>query len=133
MSGKMKIGERIRYEREQKGWSIEKLSQEVGWSKAHITRIELGQRKCISLNYLFGFSKALNIPFNELIKLALEDFYGQDFSEMQLLNPSICNENLGTIEEIIRMLAALDGEDIKYIHRVTEAFLVQKIAQDPKK
>ena len=71
MSGKMKIGERIRYEREQKGWSIEKLSQEVGWSKAHITRIELGQRKCISLKYLFGFSKALNIPFNELIKLAL--------------------------------------------------------------
>lgn len=56
MSGKMKIGERIRYEREQKGWSIEKLSQEVGWSKAHITRIETWAKKMyILLKYLFGF------------------------------------------------------------------------------
>lgn len=133
MSEKMKLGEKIRYERERRGWSIEKLSQKVGWSKAHITRIELGQRKCVSIKYLFGFSKALNIPFNELIKLSLEDLYGQDFSEMQLLNPSISNKNLSTIEEIVRMLAALDTEEIKYIHRITEAFLVQKISQDSQK
>ncbi len=124
MNEKTKLGERIRKERKQKGLAIRDLVPKVGISAAQITRIELGQRPSLDVNYLFKFSKALNIPFDELIQLALEDFYGREFSEVTIKFPGICSEDANKIEEIIRMLAELDTEGVECIHKITVAFLV---------
>lgn len=119
-----KLGERIRKERKKRGLAIRDLVPKVEISAAQITRIELGQRSCLDVNYLFKFSKALNIPFDELIQLALEDFYGEEFSMSIIKFPSIRNEDANKIEEIIRMLAEIDAEGVECIHKIAIAFLL---------
>lgn len=60
------IGERIRQARKQKGWSQEKLSEEIDLATAFLSRVERG-RSQINLKRLAQISTALDVPLESLI------------------------------------------------------------------
>ena len=64
------LGNRIRAARKEHGWSIKELSEMVGCSTTHLTRLELAKRRIGSEKLLKSFSEKLNIPYDELCNLA---------------------------------------------------------------
>lgn len=60
------IGQRIKDERKEKGWSQEKLAEEVDVTTVYISRIERGSSK-INLKRLAQISKALDTSVEYLI------------------------------------------------------------------
>ena len=59
------LGERLRYARQHKGWSQEKLAQESGVNQGTISKIEReGQAKSV---YAFELAQALEINFQWLL------------------------------------------------------------------
>ncbi len=61
------IGERIKEARKAKGWSQEKLSEEIDVTIVYISRIERGSSQ-VNLRRLAQISKVLNISVEYLIK-----------------------------------------------------------------
>lgn len=60
------IGERIREARKKKGWSQEKLSEEIDVATAFLCRVERGHSQ-INLKRLAQISKALEVPLEKLV------------------------------------------------------------------
>lgn len=60
------IGERIRQARKNKGWSQEKLSEEIDVATAFLSRVERGHSQ-INLKRLAQISRALEVPLEKLI------------------------------------------------------------------
>ena len=60
------IGERIKEARKKKGWSQEKMSEEIEVSVVYLSRIERGYSR-ISLRRLVHISKVLDITIETLI------------------------------------------------------------------
>lgn len=60
------IGERIREARKKKGWSQEKLSEEIDVATAFLSRVERGHSH-INLKRLAQISKALEVPLEKLV------------------------------------------------------------------
>lgn len=60
------IGERIREARKKKGWSQEKLSEEIDIATAFLSRVETGHSQ-INLKRLAQISRALDVPMESLI------------------------------------------------------------------
>lgn len=60
------IGERIREARKEKGWSQERLSEEIDVAIAFMSRIERGQAH-VNLRRLAQIAKALEMPLENLI------------------------------------------------------------------
>lgn len=60
------IGNRMRYYRIQKGWTLSQLSDESGVSLQQIGHIERGERSC-SLETLIQITNALRLPSDELL------------------------------------------------------------------
>lgn len=59
------IGERIKEARRKKGWSQEKLSEEIDVAVPYISRIERGCQ--VNLKRLAQISKVLDVPIEKLI------------------------------------------------------------------
>lgn len=64
------FGDYIRNRRKELGMTIKELAKQVGCSPTHITRIELHQRKCDSMQLIDDFASALNVPMEFLLELA---------------------------------------------------------------
>ena len=60
------IGERIKKARMDKGWTQEKLSEEIDVTIAYISRVETGSGQ-INLKRLAQISNVLNIPLEQLL------------------------------------------------------------------
>lgn len=60
------IGERIREARKKKGWSQEKLSEEIDIATAFLSRVERGHSQ-INLKRLAQIANALEVPMETLI------------------------------------------------------------------
>ena len=60
------IGDRIRQARKEKGWSQEKLSEEIDVATAFLSRVERGHSQ-INLKRLAQISKALDVPLEKLV------------------------------------------------------------------
>ncbi len=60
------IGERIREARKKKGWSQEKLSEEIDIATAFLSRVERGHSQ-INLKRLAQIANALDVPMETLI------------------------------------------------------------------
>lgn len=60
------IGERIREARKRKGWSQEKLSEEIDIATAFLSRVERGHSQ-INLKRLAQIANALDVPMETLI------------------------------------------------------------------
>ncbi len=67
MDIKLQFGMRLKYLREQKGWSQEKLSLESGINKNYISDLENGRRNP-TLVIMDRLSIALGITLSELLK-----------------------------------------------------------------
>lgn len=86
-----RLGQRIRAARKEHDWTIKELSQKVGISTTHLTRLELGQRRVDSMTLLTAFSDTLNIPMEELLRLSGQDLKN-DTSYVKLAFPGITTE-----------------------------------------
>lgn len=60
------IGERIRSARKEKGWTQEKLSEEIDVTITFLSRVETGHAQ-INLKRLAQISKALDKPIEQII------------------------------------------------------------------
>lgn len=60
------IGERIREARKKKGWSQEKLAEEIDIATAFLSRVERGHSQ-INLKRLSQIANALDVPMETLI------------------------------------------------------------------
>ena len=60
------VGSSLRRIRAQRGWSLERLAQSSGVSRAMLCQIELGQ-STPTINILWKIARALNVPFSALI------------------------------------------------------------------
>lgn len=65
------IGERVREARKSKGWSQEKLSEEIDVGVAYLSRIERGHQ--VNLKRLAQIGKVLDIPIEKLISGTIVD------------------------------------------------------------
>lgn len=61
-----KAGQAVRDLREAKGWTIEKLAEEVDKSESHIHQLELGSRK-MSIELLFALMGAFDTDANTIL------------------------------------------------------------------
>lgn len=60
------VGESLRRLRTERGWSLEKLAQNAGVSRAMLGQIELGQ-STPTIKTLWKISRALDVPFSALL------------------------------------------------------------------
>ncbi len=64
---KKESGKRIRTLREEKGLTIEKLAEEINYSREHIGKIESGKTQ-LSMNALLRFANYFNVTADYLIE-----------------------------------------------------------------
>jgi len=67
------IGERLRQEREKKGWSARMLGQRSGVSHAYISHLEAGQYARPGIERLGRLAEALGVPLSALTGYTEED------------------------------------------------------------
>jgi transcriptional regulator with XRE-family HTH domain len=79
------IGKNIRRIRKNKGLTIVELANRLGYATGKISNIENGKRINISLDELEKFSKALNVPLEELVMVDPSPY----LSELEELRHSI--------------------------------------------
>ena len=69
------FGKRIRYLRDRKGFSQEAIADEAGLDRAHMGRIERGERSP-SLTLIYRLCLALRLPPNKLLNYSLRNLEG---------------------------------------------------------
>ena len=60
------FGQRLRAARESRGWTLDQFAQEAGLSKAHLSRLESGERQA-SIGALVDLSTALGVRISALL------------------------------------------------------------------
>ncbi len=60
------IGQRIKYYRNEKGFSQEELANMLGTTAKHLSKIETGA-KALSLEFLISFANTLDVTANDLL------------------------------------------------------------------
>ena len=85
------FGSNIRKARKEKGWSVEKLSQESGISIAYLYKLETGDKKAPSYPIIETIANTLNISSIDLLRTESNDEY--TISELILGNKIIYGKN----------------------------------------
>lgn len=62
-----KLGERVRFLRQGKGWSQAKLAEECGVPKAYISDLENGEAGKPNIQYAYSIAVALDVTLDELL------------------------------------------------------------------
>lgn len=63
-----RLGHRIRFLRQGKGWSLADLARESGLSKAYISDLENGGAGKPNIQYIYSISAAFGLTLNELLE-----------------------------------------------------------------
>jgi transcriptional regulator with XRE-family HTH domain len=63
-----KLGHRIRFLRQGRGWSLADLAKESGLSKAYLSDIENGSAGKPNIQYIYSISVAFGLTLNELLE-----------------------------------------------------------------
>ena len=63
-----KLGSRIRFLRQGKGWSLADLSERSGVPKAYISDLENGAAGKPNIQYVFNIAEALEVTLDDLIR-----------------------------------------------------------------
>ena len=69
----VRLGHRIRFLRQGKGWSLADLERESGVSKAYVSDIENGAAGKPNIQYVFSIAKALGVTLDELVDEAIKE------------------------------------------------------------
>jgi transcriptional regulator with XRE-family HTH domain len=64
----LKLGHRIRFLRNGKGWSLSQLAKESGLSKAYISDLENGSAGKPNIQYIYAVAVALGVTLSELLE-----------------------------------------------------------------
>jgi transcriptional regulator with XRE-family HTH domain len=64
----VKLGQRIRFLRQGKGWSLSDLAERSGVSKAYISDLENGSAGKPNIQYVYSISTALGATLDELLE-----------------------------------------------------------------
>lgn len=67
------LGSAIRYYREKKGYSLQKMFELTGVSPSYLNRLELGQRRNPALSIVNNIADALGVPVDKLVEISLEE------------------------------------------------------------
>jgi transcriptional regulator with XRE-family HTH domain len=65
-----KLGERVRFLRQGKGWSQGKLAEESGVPKAYISDLENGEAGKPNIQYVYSIAVALDVTLDDLLNNA---------------------------------------------------------------
>lgn len=68
-----RLGHRIRFLRQGKGWSLADLEKESGVSKAYISDLENGVAGKPNIQYVFAIGKALGATLDELVHETIKE------------------------------------------------------------
>lgn len=111
------LGQRLRDARKAKGWTIKELSEILGISTTHLTRLELGQRRVDSMALLMTFAENLDLPLEELIALQGQDFH-ENPSYVKLAFPGVTTENqIHAISKFASLISSseLSTQELEYL------------------
>lgn len=67
-----KLGEKIRFLRNGRGWTLADLARESGISKAYISDLENGSAGKPNIQYMYSIACALDVTLNQLIDETVE-------------------------------------------------------------
>lgn len=67
----VKLGARIRFLRQGKGWSLADLAEKSGVPKAYLSDLENGVAGKPNIQYVFNIAEALDVTLDELLKEAV--------------------------------------------------------------
>jgi len=62
-----KLGEKVRFHRQGKGWTLSDLAEKSGVSKAYISDLENGVAGKPNIQYVFSIANALDLTLDELL------------------------------------------------------------------
>lgn len=96
------LGRRLRSVREFKGWSLARVADEAGVSAAYIQKLERGGVVSPSPHKLHSLAQALEIPYEETMRLAGYDLSKSEVSNgeaaVRILATALLAENLTPAE-----------------------------------
>ena len=122
----MTLGEFIKNKRTELGMSRNLLATKTGISHTEVQRIETNERKMPSLKVLCALADALNVPQEELLKVA-GYAPGDDMSATQRAFPGLkSKKQQETVEKIADGLsrnADLKDEDLDDLYKQVEMFI----------
>ncbi len=67
-----RLGEKIRFLRTGKAWTLSDLSRESNISKAYISDLENGSAGKPNIQYVYSIARALDVTLNDLLKETIE-------------------------------------------------------------
>ena len=122
----MTLGEFMKNRRNELDMSRNQLANKAGISHTEVHRIETGERKQASLKVLCAIADALNMPQEELLKVA-GYAPSDDTSAVERLFPGLkTQKQRETVERIADGLsrnADLKDEDLDDLYRQVEVFI----------
>ena len=109
------FGQRIRKAREEMNLRVRDVSDKVGCSPAHLTRLELARRRITSPKILRSLSEVLCIPYDELCTLAGPDFEPTGGALIKQAFPSIrSDDQANAISEFAALITASDLTSLQF-------------------
>ena len=138
LKGMMKmsaIGDFIKKHRTERGLSRNALAQKAGISHTEIHRIETGERKEPSLKTLIALAVALDIPQEEVLKVAGYVPSGEQDNVDALFPELKSQKQKETIEKIAHGLARnadLKDEDLDELYEQMEMFIAYRAKKNSK-
>ncbi|NWO20629.1 helix-turn-helix transcriptional regulator [Oribacterium sp. oral taxon 102] len=122
----MTLGEFIKTKRTELGMSRNMLATKTGISHTEVQRIETNERKMPSLKVLCSLASALNIPQEDLLKVA-GYVPGDDMTAVERAFPGLkTKKQQETVEKIADGLsrnADLKDEDLDDLYKQVEMFI----------
>jgi transcriptional regulator with XRE-family HTH domain len=108
----VRLGHKIRFLRQGKGWSLADLDKESGVSKAYISDIENGVAGKPNIQYVFSIAKALGVTLNELVHETMQDRRSATGSRKEKpdLPPGLMDlqQELNLTDEDVQMLGTVN-------------------------
>ena len=110
------VGERIKTYREGLNMSQEELAKRLGYSsKTSISKIELGEAS-VPTSKIHDFARVLNTTVDEL--LALNDVESERIKQ----NAIEINDQITSMQNILKMLSTMDANKIQQIEKIIKTF-----------
>jgi transcriptional regulator with XRE-family HTH domain len=106
-----RLGHKIRFLRQGKGWGLAELSLRSGVSKAYISDLENGVAGKPNIQYLYSIAMALDVTLDDLVNCAVDQPAATTgIKQAPQLPPGLADltRELSLSDEDVRMLASVN-------------------------
>jgi len=106
----VKLGRKVRFLREGKGWSLSELAERSGVSKAYVSDLENGVAGKPNIQYIFSIALALDVTLDELLSETFTRPAGVKRKQRQELPPGLSDlqDEKGLSDEEVETLATVN-------------------------